>query len=483
MEWNFMTAFYTYLFFIDVKQDWVMAVLRLFLLIVVTYHVLKHVRDTKSAIGWIGFSWIMPITGFILYFMFGINRVTRKAQKLATHRPWHHKFTKSNFNYTVQGHFYPLAKVVESFTQRALLKGNNIDIYHNGDEAYPVMLESINSAKSCVFLSSYILKSDDIGRKFADAIIRAHERGAVVRVLVDGIGSGYFYCPIAKYLKAHGVRIDRFMHTFLPWKMAFINLRTHKKILVVDGKIGFIGGLNIAAVNVLSKCPKNPVSDTHFRVKGAIVHELTEAFLQDWFFITSEKLDDKKFFPEVKKEGDMVCRIITAGPDSDMEKIKYTMMQAISLARKSIRIMTPYFLPDDRFLSLLCMAAIRGVEIDIITPEQSNQFLVDWARNINNKLPLRYGCKIWLAKPPFNHSKLMVIDRLWSFVGSSNIDMRSLRLNFEINMEVYHEKFSEKIDDFIILHKNKPLKLKELEKRFFLVKLRDATTRLLLPYL
>ena len=137
------------------------------------------------------------------------------------------------------------------------------------------------------------------------------------------------------------------------------------------------------------------------------------------------------------------------------------MMQAISLARKSIRIMTPYFLPDDRFLSLLCMAAIRGVEIDIITPEQSNQFLVDWARNINNKLPLRYGCKIWLAKPPFNHSKLMVID----------------------NMEVYHEKFSEKIDDFIILHKNKPLKLKELEKRFFLVKLRDATTRLLLPYL
>lgn len=478
-----MKAFYTYLFFTDIKQDWLMAIIRLILLIVVTYHALKYVRDTKAAIGWIGFSWIMPITGFILYFMFGINRVTRKAQKLANHRLWSHKIIQNNFCYLVQGHFYPLAKVVESFTKRALLKGNDIDIYHNGDEAYPVMLEAINSAQTCVFLSSYILKSDDVGKKFADAIINAQKRGAVVRVLVDGIGSGYFHCPIAKYLRAHDVKIDRFMHTFLPWKMAFINLRTHKKILVVDGKIGFIGGLNIAAVNVLSRHPKNPVADTHFQVKGPIVHELTEAFLQDWFFITSEKLDEKLFFPEVKEEGNMVCRIITAGPDSDMEKIKYTMMQAISLARKSIRIMTPYFLPDDRFLSLLCMAAIRGVEIDIITPERSNQFLVDWARNINNKLPLKYGCKIWLSKPPFNHSKLMVIDRLWSFVGSSNIDMRSLRLNFEVNMEVYHEDFAAKIDDFIALHKNKLLTLEELEDRFALTKLRDATTRLLLPYL
>ncbi len=478
-----MTAFYTYLFFIEIKQDWFMAIVRIILLITVTYHVLKYVRDTKAAIGWIGFSWIMPITGFILYFMFGINRVTRKAQKLATHRPWSHKLIRNHFIYNVQGHFFPLAKVVESFTQRALLKGNNIDIYHNGDEAYPAMIDAINTAKTCVFLSSYILESDDIGKKFADAIIKVHQRGATVRVLVDGIGSGYFYCPIAKYLKKYGVKIDRFMHTFLPWKMAFINLRTHKKILVVDGKIGFIGGLNIAAVNELSRLPKNPVSDTHFKVKGPIVHELTEAFLKDWFFITSEKLDNKIFFPEVKEEGDMVCRIITAGPDSDMEKIKYTMMQAISLARKSIRIMTPYFLPDDRFLSLLCMAAIRGVEIDIVTPEKSNQFLVDWARNINNILPLYYGCKIWLAKPPFNHSKLMVIDRLWSFVGSSNIDMRSLRLNFEINMEVYHEQFASNIDDFISIHKNKLLTLNELEKRFVLAKLRDATTRLLLPYL
>lgn len=478
-----MHVFYTYLFFIDIKHDWLLAIIRLLLLLIVTYHVLCHERDTKAAIGWIGFSWIMPITGFILYFMFGINRVTRRAQKLAHHRPWQHKLAENISRYFVKGHFYPLAKVVDSFTHRALLKGNHVDIYHNGDEAYPVMLEAINSAKTCVFLSSYILKSDDIGQEFADALIKAQQRGATVRVLVDGIGSGYFYCPIAKYLKRHGVSIDRFMHTFLPWKMAFINLRTHKKILIVDGKIGFLGGLNIANVNILSRQPKNPVSDTHFRVKGVIVHELTEAFLQDWFFVTSEDLNKKIFFPKIDEEGEMICRIITAGPDSDMEKIKYTMMQAISLARTSIRIMTPYFLPDDRFLSLLAMAAIRGVEVEIITPERSNQFLVDWARNINNKLPLKFGCKIWLAKPPFNHSKLMVIDRFWSFVGSSNIDMRSLRLNFEINMEIYHKDFAETLDDFICSHKNRALTLETLENRLILTKLRDATTRLLLPYL
>ncbi|MDI2090261.1 cardiolipin synthase [Commensalibacter oyaizuii] len=478
-----MSAFYTYLFLTDFEQDWFLAVLRFVLLIVVTIHVLRHVRDTRSAIGWIGFTWIMPITGFILYTMFGVNRVVRRAQKLVSTQPWHNHSIDNMTKYYIKGHFYPLAKVVEGFTQRPLLIGNKVDTFYNGDQAYPAMLAAINSAQVCVFLSTYILKSDETGREFADALIAAQQRGATVRVLVDGIGSGYFYCPIAKYLKKNGVLIDRFMHSFWPWKMPFINLRTHKKILIVDGKVGFIGGLNIANENKLSTNPKHPVSDTHFQIKGAIVHELTEAFLQDWFFITTEDLNKKKFFPKTTVEGNMICRIITAGPDSDMEKIKYTMMQAISLARNSIRIMTPYFLPDDRFLSLLCLAAVRGVNVEIIIPQKSNQRLVDWARNINNILPLQYGCNIWLAKPPFNHSKLMVIDRMWSFVGSSNVDMRSLRLNFEVNMEIYHKEFAEDLDDFICTHRHTLLTLDDLHHRSVFKKFRDSTTRLLLPYL
>ncbi|CAK7192161.1 Major cardiolipin synthase ClsA [Commensalibacter sp. Nvir] len=478
-----MRAFYTYLFFQELKEDWLFAIIRLILLLGVTYHVLKHVRDTRAAIGWIGFSWIMPITGFILYAMFGINRVVRRAQKLVSDRPRHNKLFDDLTQFYIKGHFYPLAKVVEGFTQRPLLIGNKVTIFYNGDQTYPEMLAEINCAQTCVFLSSYILKNDGIGRQFADALIKAQERGAVVRVLVDGIGSGYFYCPIARYLKKNNVKIDRFMHSFWPWRMPFINLRTHKKILVVDGKVGFIGGLNIADDNIVACNPKFPVSDTHFKVEGAIVLELTEVFLQDWFFITSEDLNKKKFFPHTNVAGNMLCRVVTAGPDSDMEKIKYTMMQAISLARKSVRIMTPYFLPDDRFLSVLSLAAIRGVTVEIITPKRSNQRLVDWARNKNNVFPIRDGCRIWLERPPFNHSKLLVIDRIWSFVGSSNIDMRSLRLNFEINMEIYHKEFAEDLDDFICAHRHQELTLEDLEKRNFFKKLRDSTIRLLLPYL
>lgn len=478
-----MHVFYTYLFLTDFQQDAFLAILRFVLILLVIFHVLRHVRDTRSSIGWIGFTLIMPITGFILYMMFGVNRVVHRAQKLVNNRPWHNKLLDNMTRYYIKGHFYPLAKVVEGFTGRPLLIGNNVEPLFNGDDAYPVMLEAINSAKVCVFLSTYILKSDETGKAFADALIAAQQRGATVRVLVDGIGSGYFYCPISRYLKKNGIKMDRFMHSFLPWKMPFINLRTHKKILIVDGKVGFLGGLNIANENVLALHPKHPVSDTHFKITGAIVHELTEAFLQDWFFITAEDLNKRSFYPETETAGNMICRIITAGPDSDIEKIKYTMMQAISLARKSIRIMTPYFLPDDRFLSLLSLAAIRGVDVEIIIPEQSNQRLVDWARNINNLMPLQHGCKIWLVKAPFNHSKLMVIDRIWSFVGSSNVDMRSLRLNFEINMEIYHKEFAENLDDFIGFHRHKLLTLEELENRSIIAKFRDATTRLLLPYL
>lgn len=478
-----MHVFYTYLFLTDFKQDWFLAILRFILILFVIFHALRHVRDTRASIGWIGFTLIMPITGFILYSMFGVNRVMRRAQKLFNNRPWHNRLFNNLTQYYIKGHFYPLAKVVEGFTQRPLLMGNQVDVLNNGDQAYPVMLQAINSAKVCVFLSSYILKSDVTGKVFADALIEAQKRGATVRVLIDGIGSGYFYCPIAKYLKKNGVVVDRFMHSFLPWKMPFINLRTHKKILVVDGKVGFLGGLNIANENMLANNPKHPVSDTHFRITGGIVHELTEAFLQDWFFVTSEDLNKRKFYPTPEVQGDMICRIITAGPDSDLEKIKYTMMQAVSLARKSIRIMTPYFLPDDRFLSLLCLAAVRGVNVEIVIPQQSNQRLVDWARNINNIMPLQHGCKIWLVNPPFNHSKLMVVDRIWSFVGSSNVDMRSLRLNFEINMEIYHKEFSENMDDFIGEYRHKLLTLDTLHRRLAIAKFRDATTRLLLPYL
>lgn len=457
--------------------------LRLCIMAIVIVHVLLTKRDVGASIGWIGVTVLMPLTGGILYLMFGINRVRRRAKRLVGLHPWYSRTMTSRWRRGEEGRFAPLADMVTKLTQRPLLAGNLVIPLHDGDSAYPQMLAAIEAARSTVLLCSYIFRPDEIGQKFCDALIAAHQRGAQVRVLVDGVGSGYFHCAIADRLHRAGVPVGRFMHSLLPWRMPFINMRDHKKILVVDGRTGFMGGLNIGEENLTARHPAHPVSDTHFRISGPVIHQLSEAFARDWTFTTGEALVADLFFPEQQAHGDSLTRIVTAGPDSDLEKIEYTMLQAISMARHSVRLMTPYFLPDERFLTELALAALRGIEVDIIVPRHSNHVVIDWARAANLPRFLDSGCRVWQARPPFNHSKLLVVDRHWSFVGSSNIDVRSLRLNFEINLEVYDDALATTIDDFIIRHRHERLTHHDLDRRSLPTKLRDASARLLLPYL
>ncbi|WP_408904561.1 cardiolipin synthase [Nguyenibacter sp. L1] len=449
----------------------------------VTMHVLLNKREVGAAIGWIGITALMPFTGGALYVMFGINRVHRRARKLIGRQSWHSRTVSSRWKRTEEGGFAPLADMVGKLTGRPLMSGNLVQMLHDGDEAYPQMLDAIGGAGSSVLLCSYIFRADDAGDRFIAALIAAHRRGVAVRVLVDGIGSGYFRSPAAHALRRAGVPVGRFMHSMLPWRMPFINMRNHKKILVVDGRLGFMGGLNIGQENLVAHHPDHPVSDTHFRIEGPVVHQLAEAFAQDWAFTTGEDLPADPFFPELAPTGDVPARIVTAGPDSDLEKIEYTMLQAMTMARRSIRLMTPYFLPGERFLTELALAALRGIEVDIVMPGHSNHTLIDWARAANLQRFLDSGCRVWQASPPFNHSKLMVVDRHWTFVGSSNLDVRSLRLNFEVNIEAYDTATARLIDDFITTHRRHRLTHYDLDRRPLPVRLRDAAARLLLPYL
>ena len=273
------------------------------------------------------------------------------------------------------------------------------------------------------------------------------------------------------------------MHSVWPWRMPFINLRNHRKILVVDGRVGFLGGLNIGDENRVSCHPPHPVSDTHFKVEGPVVRQLAETAAWDWYFTTHETLNDDLFCHEYKGTGDSLARIVTAGPDTDLEKIEYTTLQAVTLARNTVRVMTPYFLPGARFLTELGLAALRGVQVDLVIPLRSNHSVLDWACAANIAPLLDAGGRVWLADPPFNHSKLMVVDKTWSFVGSSNLDIRSLRLNFEINMETYDPAIAQSLDDFISRHKNHRLTHYDLDKRNKLVQIRDSFARLFMPYL
>ena len=459
--------------------------LRLALSVLVTLHVLRIKRDIGSAIGWIGLVWLAPVTGAILYAMFGINRVRRLARRLSRRRQWSSRHGVSTGKRAPEGEYALLSEAVGRLTGRPLLGGNAIERYQDGDSAYPAMLDAIGAATDTIALSSYLFHDDAIGGRFVDAIVAARRRGVEARVMVDGVGSGYLRCRVVDRLRAGGVPTARFMHSVLPWRMPFINLRTHKKILVVDGRIGFTGGMNIAVENMLALKPRHPVSDTHFRLRGPIVHQLSEAFAKDWSFSTGDELDHT-FFPEQEEigdDGDALMRVVTSGPDADIEKIEFTMMQAIAMARRSVRIMTPYFLPDERLLTVLAMSAMRGVEVDIVMPVASNQKPVDWARDANNGPLLESGVRLWLARPPFNHSKLMTMDGHWALIGSSNLDVRSLRLNFELNVEVYDAATAAAIEAFICEHRHVRQTHHDLDSRRFLRRLRDSGARLMLPYL
>jgi cardiolipin synthase A/B len=463
--------------------------LRFLLSVGVTLHALRTKREIGAAIGWIGLAWLAPLFGTFLYVTFGINRVRRLAKRLSSARPWSSRRDVDAGTPELQGHLAPLAEAVGRLTGRPLLQGNAVQCLHDGDNAYPVMLEAIANAQRSLLLCSYIFHSDRVGTRFVEAIGAAHARGVAVRVLVDGIGSGYFRCGVARQLRARRVPVARFMHSALPWRMPFLNLRTHKKILVVDGAVGFTGGLNIAVENVLRFRPAHPVSDTHFRLAGPIVDQLTEAFAKDWSFTTAEELERSIFYAESPSPsagpppGEAYCRVVTSGPDNDLEKIEFAIMQGVALARRSVRIMTPYFLPDERLLTVLAMAAMRGVAIDLVLPRESNHRLVDWARTPNNVPLLDAGVRIWLADPPFNHSKLMVVDEAWSLIGSANQDVRSLRLNFELNVEVHDTALARELDSFMLAHRHARFGAERIRQRSFPVRIRDSAARLMLPYL
>ncbi len=449
----------------------------------VTLHILLRKREVASAVGWIGLVWFAPVSGAIAYFVLGVNRVQRRARRL---RPPHRRRDRLPAQADAgpsDHHLDPLQQGIGRITGRGLLSGNTIQLYHDGDEAYPPMLDAIAAAKSSIGLSSYIFRDDVWGRRFIEALAAAHKRSVAVRVLIDGIGGGWLLSPAWRHLRRLGVPAERFLHSPLPWRMPFLNLRSHRKILVVDGTIAFTGGMNIADENVLATHPKAPVQDTHFQVRGPVAAQLAEAFAEDWGFAADEDLDGDAWFPDLQEVGPAAMRVVDSGPDRTIEKIEFAMLQAVSCARTSIAIMTPYFLPDDRLIAALSLAAMRGVAVDVVIPEKSDHILVDWASRADVGPLLSDGVRLWLCPPPFRHSKLIAVDEAWCMIGSCNWDIRSFRLNFELCVEIYDPVFAEKLCQLMQRGRGRQISKSELDRRVLGIRLRDAAARLLLPYL
>ena len=465
----------------SIRSD-VLTLIGLVLALLLTIHVLLHKREVGAAIGWIGLTWLAPISGSVLYVLFGINRVARRARQLDL-RPSRRADAVPPLAPTVAPAFRALDHAVRHITRLPLRDGNAIHLLQNGDGAYPVMLEAIGGAQRSVALSSYIFRDDRTGAAFFDALVSAQSRGAEVRVLIDGIGGGYFFHPIYRRLRAVGVPAALFMHSALPWRMPFLNLRTHTKLLIVDGTTAFTGGINIADENCLDRNPPDPVRDTHFQVEGPVVEQLAGAFARSWRFTTGEDLHGDRWRPEVAPAGDSMARVVTSGPDADIEKIEHVVLHALNCAQHGIRLVTPYFLPSEVLTMALSLAAARGVVVDVIIPQASNHRFVDWATRAHVSPLLDQGVRIWLNDPPFEHSKMLVVDKTWCFVGSANWDMRSFRLNFELNLEIYDQALAEQLGKSMQAKMTVRLTQKDLARRTLPVRLRDAGVRLLLPYL
>jgi cardiolipin synthase len=466
----------------------------LLLSVLVTGHAVLHKRDSRAAFAWVVFVWLAPLVGAVMYIIFGVNRIRHKAatlrrnldrcraqadqteclpEELQRHLPVHGE------------HLKMLARVVEGVVKRPLLPGNRIELLVNGDEAFPAMLEAIQHARTTITFVTYIFDRDEVGKAFAHALGEAARRGVEVRVLIDATGARYSWPSILSLLRREGVTHARFLPSFALWHLMSLNMRTHRKILVADGRVGFTGGMNIRVGHCLQRHPPNPVQDIHFRVKGPVVTQMQEVFADDWLFTTGEALRGDGWFPKNECSGPVLSRGVIDGPDENFEKLLWTLLGAISIARHSVRILTPYFLPDAALVSALNLASMRGVQVDIILPSCNNLPFVLWASRAMWPQVLQHGCRIWLTPPPFDHSKLMLVDGCWVLLGSANWDSRSLRLNFEFNLECYDAELGKRLDSWVGTKQNgaRLVTLEELDSRPLWARLRDGLARLLTPYL
>ena len=458
----------------------------------VTVDAVLRKRHAPAVVGWIGLAWLAPIAGAIAYFLLGINRIQRSASALGRPLPPAPGVATADVGLEFAHAADPahpglqgLVRLGNHVTRRPLLAGNHIEPLANGDAAYPAMLEAIEGATRSVALLSYIFDNDFAGHAFRDALRRACERGVEVRVLIDDVGSRYTRPTMVDGLHRAGVPVASFLPTRVPRLFQYANLRNHRKILVVDGRTGFTGGMNIRAGHWLSRNPQEPVRCIHFRVEGPVVADMQEAFAADWAFTTGERLEGTAWFPPLVACGPVAARGVPDGPDANIDNLPQLLIGALSVAMRRVRVISPYFLPEDGLLRALQVAALRGVEVDIVLPGRSNVPLMDWAMTPQLPWLMEAGCRVWRMPTPFNHTKLCVVDGVWSLVGSTNWDARSLRLNFEYNLECFDRALAGRLEAIIdSMVADATLENREaLLARPFPVRLRDGLTRLLSPYL
>jgi len=458
-------------------------------------HALLYKRDSRSAFGWIAVCLIFPLVGPALYFLFGINRVRTRAQALSRRSPFRLGVASERGDFGQAGvvvnpidlpeRWRPFARVSDAIIRRPLVQNNAVEPLHNGEQAYPAMLAAIEAARHQVLLTTYIFETNATGRRFIAALARARRRGVQVRVLLDGVGELYSWPRAGRLLARVGIPFARFMRPRLVPPSFQINLRNHRKLLVADGETAFVGGMNIGDRHLVAGTGRRGMADVHFRLRGPIVTQIQTVFAEDWRFATGEVITPAAGPDPALPTGRSICRALTDGPNEDMDKITLVLVAAVGSARERIVIMTPYFIPASGLVAALQTAALRGVRVTILLPGRSNLRFVDFAtRNLLWEL-LGHGIEVLYQPPPFRHSKLFIVDGHYALIGSPNLDPRSLRLNFELMVEVYDTALVATLNRHCeqARERSRAVTLAEVDSRRLPMRVRDAICWLFSPYL
>ncbi|MEK6800181.1 MAG: cardiolipin synthase [Planctomycetota bacterium] len=454
-------------------------------------HAVMYKRDPRSAAVWLFVGFAMPVVGPWLYWEFGINRVKRRAlrrrgsrERLFAGGGPHTPAEQTALDNAV-GRLTTLRDIANRVTRLPLVAGNTLRPLHNGEQAYPEMLDAIRAAQSTISLESYIFDWDDVGKEFTAALGQAAARGVKVHVLLDGIGAVASWSRVGRKLLRSGAKVAAFFPLRLPLGRLRINLRNHRKLLIVDGRVGFTGGMNISQRHYRDVRDHRRVEDVHFRLEGPIVAQLQEAFVEDWYLATGVPLLGDEYFPTFEPCGAAVCRGIIHGPDEDLEKVHWIILAALGAAQQSVHIATPYFIPPGSLIAALATAALRGVRVTLILPALVDLPYMRWAADAYLWQLLEHGVAVYRRPAPFVHTKLMIVDRRWLLFGSANLDQRSFRLNFEFNVEAYDAalaaSLAERFD--VAIAPLQPVTKEAVDARPPLTRLRDGAIKLFSPHL
>jgi len=452
-------------------------------------------RDPVKTISWGLVIILVPVIGIIAYLIFGqsyrkqnifsrkgltdLERISIMSQNQIIDLP-----TKEFLKDEKIRSKRKIITLLLRNSKALLTERNRIDILNNGRETFDSILYELENARDHIHMIFFRWESDNIGNKIRDILIRKAREGLQIRIIFDDVGSWKLSKHYISSLKNVGIEIYPFMRVRFPYLTSKANFRNHRKIIVIDGKIGFMGGLNIADKYIHGTKRLGFWRDTHLRLEGEAVHSLQTIFSIDWYFVSKNIIENEpKYFPSYKIEENCLVQITACGPDSDWASIMQAFFTAISTARKKIYISTPYFSPNESILTALKTVALSGVDVRLILPANSDSTISYWNSISYIGELLEAGIKVYLYENGFNHSKLLMVDGIFSTVGSANIDYRSFELNFEVNALIYNEEFTERLEKtfFDDLTQSRMISPDEWKKRSNRQKLNESLARVLGP--